>query len=82
MTGSLTFEPLASSDPDLRAALEDEHLPVSDLGHGDQVFWKLVAGDKPAGFVGIERYGQAALLRSLVVAPCVDGSWLARTFLT
>jgi amino-acid N-acetyltransferase len=48
-------------------------LPVSDLGHGDQVFWKLVAGDKPAGFVGIERYGQAALLRSLVVAPEAKG---------
>lgn len=73
MTGPLTFEPVAVSDPDLRAALEGERLPASDLGHGDQVFWRLVIEDKPAGFVGIERYGKAALLRSLVVTPDAKG---------
>ncbi len=69
----------AASDEDLpaiRALLEAAGLPSSDVGRGKQVFLVARAGGALAGAVGLERHGDAALLRSLVVAPEHRGAGL------
>jgi amino-acid N-acetyltransferase len=45
-------------------------LPVTDLDHAPgQRFWVADDGEAIVGVIGLERYGIAGLLRSLVVAP-------------
>ncbi|MDR3669514.1 MAG: GNAT family N-acetyltransferase, partial [Holophaga sp.] len=60
----------------VRALLEAAGLPVEGLEATDG--W--VAGEpgRPIGHVALERTGDAAVLRSLVVAPAVRGQGLAR----
>ena len=64
---SISRGPTLSS---VKALLEDARLPICDLteSHCEHFFF---AGDStaPAGIAGLELYGQAALLRSLVVLP-------------
>ncbi|MBP2160555.1 MULTISPECIES: arsenic resistance N-acetyltransferase ArsN2 [Asticcacaulis] len=62
----ISVDPL---DAGLRAALADEGLPVSDLGADHQRMWCDVVDGKAVGYGGIERHGDAALLRSLVILP-------------
>lgn len=53
----------------LRRLLRDENLPVSDLANSPAL--KLYAcgdGNRLSGVVGLEHYGETALLRSLAVA--------------
>ena len=62
-----------SANPSLAAAsrlLESAHLPTEDLtpAHCGNFFYAGSAGE-PTGLVGLELFGDVALLRSLVVAP-------------
>lgn len=58
----------------IRALLEQERLPASDLGASRPQFLVACAGSDIVGAGALERYGETALLRSLVVAP----SWRGR----
>jgi amino-acid N-acetyltransferase len=67
------LEPIDTLDARLHAALSAEGLPVSDLGSHNQYLWQLIDDGVAVGFCGIERYGDQALLRSLVVLPDQKG---------
>jgi amino-acid N-acetyltransferase len=59
-----------SDHPIVRAMLSDARLPVEDLNSGGQVTFLIARSQgQPVGAIGLERYGNAGLLRSLVVAP-------------
>lgn len=62
-----------ASAADMGAVLEllrEASLPVDDLSRPGLVhLWVASNGGPPVGAVGLERYGDTALLRSLVVAP-------------
>lgn len=54
-------------------------LPVDDLAPAATLqFWLAEEGTRLVGTVGLERYGGAGLLRSLVVTPARRGSGLGR----
>jgi amino-acid N-acetyltransferase len=58
----------------IRALLDEAGLPHSDIVGGPGArFWILRASDRTIGAVGLETYGRAGLLRSLVVAPEARG---------
>lgn len=60
--------------------LESAGLPASDLGHAHlEHFFFIGSASAPTGLVGLEPYGDCALLRSLVVAPSAraDGAGTA-----
>ncbi|WP_140984695.1 arsenic resistance N-acetyltransferase ArsN2 [Asticcacaulis tiandongensis] len=61
------FTQIDPRDGDLVEALAAAGLPTTDLGTAQQSFWRHNAGGEVRGFVGIEAYGKAGLLRSLVV---------------
>lgn len=69
----MTIEAISAMDEDLHAALAAEGLPVSDLGAGHQRMWRCVMDGETVGYGGIERYGDHALLRSLVILPDYKG---------
>lgn len=55
---------------DIIGLLEAASLPTSDLSDGDmQEFFYAGPATAPVGIVGLQLYGSAALLRSLVVSP-------------
>ncbi|MBL8577722.1 MAG: GNAT family N-acetyltransferase [Mesorhizobium sp.] len=62
-------EALPSPSGDMRAALAGADLPVDDLDDSPGVFFRFVVNGKTIGFGGYERYGDNALLRSIVVLP-------------
>jgi amino-acid N-acetyltransferase len=65
-------QPLADWERDgLKASLARVGLPVDDVDDPDLLFWRFESDDVPAGFAGIEIFGQDALLRSLVTLPPV-----------
>ena len=66
---TITARPLLSS---AKALLEAADLPTADLTeqHCEHFFY-LGSDESPSGLVGLEIYGEVALLRSLVVAPGV-----------
>ena len=66
---TITARPLLSS---AKALLESADLPTADLTerHCEHFFY-LGSDESPSGLVGLEIYGEVALLRSLVVAPGV-----------
>ncbi len=65
----LLIRTAAAGDLDLiRPLLQTEGLPVSDLEAVRPGFLLACAGTQIAGAGALERYGEAALLRSLVVA--------------
>ncbi|EGF89369.1 acetyltransferase GNAT family protein [Asticcacaulis biprosthecium C19] len=68
-----SFVSVPAFDADLISALASEGLPVSDLGQPHQVVWQLDCNGQTAGYVALETYGDAALLRSLVVLPEAKG---------
>ena len=62
------IKPAASSDHQIvRAMLSDARLPVEDLDLAQIMFLIVRSNDQPVGAIGLERYGNAGLLRSLVV---------------
>lgn len=65
------IEPAALSDHALvRAMLSDARLPVEDLDSAAQVSFLIARSNaRPVGAIGLERHGNAGLLRSLIVAP-------------
>lgn len=76
-TGDVRFEPAAAADLDgLRLLLERLHLPMQDVGSPHQTFIVARVRDDLVGCVGLERYGDAALLRSLAVVPRLQGARL------
>jgi len=65
------LRPATSQDlPAVRALLEDAGLPYQDLAPAHLRDFLVAAGGRSVlGIVGLERYGDNALLRSLVVRP-------------
>ncbi len=54
-------------DDGLRAALAGAGLPVDDLADAGRSFYRFSRDGETVGFGGLELYGEAALLRSIVV---------------
>ena len=71
----------AADRPAIRALLTEARLPVADLDAAPQPTFWVVRDDsgRPVGAIGLERHGDAALLRSLVVAPGERLHGLGRT---
>jgi amino-acid N-acetyltransferase len=64
------------------ALLGAAQLPVADLTHEHcRSFFYTGSPDAPAGLVGLELYGEVALLRSLVVSAPARGSGLGSALL-
>jgi amino-acid N-acetyltransferase len=59
----------ATEGPEIQAMLRAAGLPVEDLSTAPVKFWLAREGQTLAGTIGIERYGNAGLLRSLAVDP-------------
>jgi amino-acid N-acetyltransferase len=80
MTGSSTVAARASTAADflpVRDLLAAAHLPVEDLRSAPGLrFWVAQDDDHIVGAIGLESFGPAALLRSLVVAPSHRGQGL------
>ena len=80
MTGDIEIGEAGPGD--LKAALtllEEATLPVADLDAGKfRDFLVARIDGRPAGFVGIERFGRYGLLRSLVVSPAHRDAGLGR----
>jgi N-acetylglutamate synthase-like GNAT family acetyltransferase len=57
--------------PIVRSLLVEAQLPVADLDSAPEVTFWVIRDDsgRPVGAIGLERYGDVGLLRSLVVAP-------------
>lgn len=69
------YEPAAAADlPEVRALLQSLHLPDGDLGGARQAFVIARDGSELIGCVGLETCGEDALIRSLAVAPRLQGS--------
>lgn len=64
---------ITPDNPSFIGALKAAGLPHSDLGKPHQRFWMLSRDGHALGFAGIELYGNAALLRSVVVVPEFKG---------
>ena len=60
--------------PAIEKLLSAEWLPPMQIAEFLDSFWVVEAGGEVAGCAGIEVYGDAAVLRSVVVAPDLRGS--------
>ena len=68
----MTLEPRrarAEDIPRIEALITGEHLPAYGLDEFLGTFFVLADGEHVVGCAGLEVYGEAALLRSVVVAP-------------
>ena len=68
----MTAEPRparAEDIPRIEALITGEHLPAYGLDEFLGTFFVLADGEHIVGCVGLEVYGEAALLRSVVIAP-------------
>ena len=68
----MTAEPRrarAKDVPRIEALITGEHLPAYGLDEFLETFFVLADGEHVVGCAGLEVYGEAALLRSVVVAP-------------
>jgi len=63
---------------DLRSALLAADLPVDDLADDGRTFYRFAKEGRTIGFGGYERYGENALLRSIVVEPDERGHGVGR----
>jgi amino-acid N-acetyltransferase len=59
--------------PELIAALMEERMPTEDLAKSNCLVWAIREDDHVMGYVGLETYAPAGLLRSLVVLPPFKG---------
>ncbi len=76
---SVVVGPAVPADLDaIRALLRRLHLPAEDVGLGHQSFLAARSGGELVGCVGLERYGDAALLRSLAVVPRLQATGLGK----
>lgn len=65
---SVTIEPAAQVDlSKVRDLLEAAKLPIADIGTSSIEFWVQRVGTAIVGAAGLERFGSAGLLRSVVV---------------
>jgi amino-acid N-acetyltransferase len=75
----IRFAPAVPKDlGEIRNVLSALGLPADDVGAPHQTFLTARSGDALVGFVGLELYGLAALLRSLAVVPTRHGEGLGR----
>jgi amino-acid N-acetyltransferase len=76
----LAYGPAHSTDePAIKALLAESSLPTSDLAPGGLAHFLVCReAGRVVGVVGLEAAGDAALLRSLVVAPERRGSGIGR----
>ena len=63
--------------PAITALLQSAGLPVSDLADAKPLFVVAFVDDSLVGVAGIERLGEAALVRSVAVAPAHRGRGVA-----
>lgn len=71
---TITLEPAAPSDLDrVEALLAANDLPSEDVGSGPATFFLASADGEFVGVGGLEQYGDAGLLRSVVVADDARG---------
>ena len=69
------LRPARSEDvPEIERLLAAEWLPPMAIAEFLASFWVLEVGGRVAGCAGIEIYGEAAVLRSVVVAPDLRGT--------
>ena len=67
---NVTIAPTAWTDmPAIRGMLVDAGLPVEDITTSAVQFWTARGEHTILGAIGLERYAETGLLRSLVVAP-------------
>jgi N-acetylglutamate synthase-like GNAT family acetyltransferase len=59
--------------PAIDALIMAEHLPAFRTGEFLETFWVLEREDRLVGCVGLEVYGAAALLRSVITSPELRG---------
>jgi amino-acid N-acetyltransferase len=79
---TLTIRPASAAD--LNAAkklLENAGLPTADLT-AERLALTAEKGDETQGLIGLESFGEVALLRSLVVAPEARGSGIGPALVT
>lgn len=69
----LNQQALEGPDDNLRAVLAAAGLPVDDLTDPGRSFYRFSRGGQTVGLGGLELYGEAALLRSIVVLPDQQG---------
>lgn len=67
--------------PAIRELLAQAELPVGDLDTSPAAFWVAEQGRTIVGVIGLERYEDAGLLRSLAVAPGARRRGVARALL-
>ncbi|ULQ51814.1 arsenic resistance N-acetyltransferase ArsN2 [Flavihumibacter fluvii] len=70
MDEELFIEPAAAEDfSSVCALLESEQLPISDLRKDMKHFFLAIIGETTVGAIGLDPYGSAGLLRSMIVLP-------------
>jgi amino-acid N-acetyltransferase len=78
MPAEISIERAEASDMEaIRSLVREADLPCLDLGRANQAFFVARSSGALVGCVGLERYGQAALLRSLAVSPARRGEGLS-----
>ena len=79
MPARISIEHADASDMDaIRSLVKEADLSCLDVGQPNQVFLVARSSGAVVGCVGLERYGQAALVRSLAVSPARRGEGLSR----
>jgi N-acetylglutamate synthase-like GNAT family acetyltransferase len=63
----MNVDHIGGDDPELALALSDALLPADDLTEADRVFYRFSTDQGTVGYGGLERCGNVALLRSVVV---------------
>lgn len=64
--------------PGIRALLQAASLPTDDLDAASPSFLVAMQADTLGGVIGLQPFGESALLRSLAVAPALRGHGLGR----
>lgn len=76
-----TITEIQGHDAALVAALAQAGLPVDDLAEPGRRFFRFSDGHGPIGYVGWEKSGDTALLRSLAVLPARRGQGWGRAMI-
>jgi amino-acid N-acetyltransferase len=70
-----TIRPATAADTDaIGELIRAEGMPPFEFERFLDTFWVLESDDEIVGCIGLEVYGSAALLRSIVTAPSIRGS--------